>query len=136
MITEAELREQLERIFGLGVQSFIIPRPKGGVLEKGDVTTTDTYKTVASHTVTKGKTFQLAKTLVSCEKDSVMKLRWDGQDIGAEVYLTGRIPFTDWYPWDYHEMVGDGSKAFDIQVKYPTGGTTGACYAEIIGEEV
>jgi len=114
----------------------IKPKPKGGILEKGSVTTTAAYATVATHTVTNLKTFQLAKILVTCNEDVMYQLRWAGAVISAEVYVSGGLPFTDWFPWDYKEMTGDGAKAFDIQVKYPTGGSAGTCHAEIVGEEV
>jgi len=117
-------------------QGPVIPRPKGGILAKGSVTTTAAYQTVASRTVTNLKTFQLAKILVSCDEDVMYQLRWAGVVISAEVYVSGGLPFTDWFPWDYKEMTGDGAKAFDIQVKYPSGGSAGTCHAEIVGEEV
>lgn len=117
-------------------QGPAIPRPKGGILAKGSVTTTALYTTVASRTVTNGLRFQLAKILVSCDQDIMYKLIWDGIDISAEVYVSGGSPWTDWFPWDYYAMLGDGVKVFDVQVKFPTGGLAGACYAEIVGEEV
>jgi len=113
----------------------IIPRPKGGVLAKGSVTTTGTYQNVATRTVTNLKTFQLAKILVSCPEDIMFQLVWDGSAISAEVYVSGKIPFVDWFPWNYKEMLGDGAKAFAVQAKYPSGGTAGTCHAEIVGEE-
>jgi hypothetical protein len=119
-----------------GQESLTIPRPKGGVLAKGSVTTAAAYATIASRTVTSEKEFQLAKILISCDEDVMYKLRWNEDDISAEVYVSAGIPFTDWFPWDYYTMLGDGSKAFDIQVKYPSGGSAGTCYAEIVGEEV
>jgi len=119
-----------------GQENVVIPRPKGGVLEKGSVDTTNTFQTVASRTVTSGQKFQLAKIVVSGDEDVIFKLRWNNADIGAEVYVTGKLPFTDWFPWDYYTMLGDGAKAFDIQVRYPDGGTAGTCFAEIVGEEV
>jgi len=119
-----------------GQESLTIPRPKGGVLEKGSVTTTGTFQTVASRVVTDGRTFQLAKILVSADEDVIYKLRWNGTDISAEVYVTAKLPFTDWFPWDYYTMLGDGIKVFDIQVKYPDGGSEGTCFCEIVGEEV
>jgi len=117
-------------------QGPVIPRPKGGVLEKGSVTTTGSYQTVASRVVTNLLKFQLAKIIISCPEDVMYQLRWDGTVISAEVYVMGKIPFTDWFPWNYKEMVGNGVKTFDIQVKYPTGGIAGTCHAEIVGEEV
>jgi len=117
-------------------QQDIIPRPKGGILAKGSGTTTASYATVASRVVTNGKSFQLAKILVSCNQDVMYKLRWNGTDISAEVLLSAKIPLTDWFPWNYYSMPGDGAKIFDIQVKYPSGGSAGTCFAEIVGEEV
>lgn len=114
----------------------VIPRPKGEIIEKGSVTTTTSYQTVASRVVTDGSTFQLAKIVVSCPEDVMYKLRWNGTDISAEVYIAGKLPFTDWFPWDYYTMEGDGAKTFDIQVKYPTGSAADTCHAEIVGEEV
>lgn len=119
-----------------GEEAITIARPKGGVLEKGSITTTGSYQTVASRVVTNGKTLQLAKIIVSCDEDVIYKLRWDGTDISAEIYVSGGIPFTDWFPWDYYAMAGDGAKAFDIQAKFPSGGSAGTCHAEIVGEEV
>lgn len=114
----------------------VIAHPKGGVLAKGSLTTTASYQTVASRTVTVGTSLQLAKILVSCVQDVVYKLRWNAVDISAEIYVAGKVPFPDWFPWDYYAMPGDGAKAFDIQVKYPSGGSAGTCNAEIVGEEV
>lgn len=119
-----------------GQESEVIAKPKGGVLEKGSVTTTGTYQTVASRTVTNAKTFQLAKILVSCDTDVMYQLRWNGTVISPEVYISAKIPWTDWFPWDYYTMLGDGAKLFDIQVKFPSGSSAGTCHAEIVGEEV
>lgn len=127
------------KIYGADIVSgsnLVIARPKGGILEKGSVTTTADYETVASVIVTADKTFQLAKILISCNQTIMYRLRWCGTVISAEVIILSSTPFTDWFPWDYKEMIGDGAKAFDIQVKYPVDGEAGDCYAEIVGEEV
>jgi len=155
-VAREALREELERTFG-GTDIYaiggvartafsqvlaaptgggVIPRPKGGIIKKGNITTGASYATVASHTVTNGKTFQLAKILISCDQDVMFKIRWAGSDLGIEVYVAAKTPYPDWFPWDYSTMVGGGGKAIDIQAKYPTGGSAGACYAEIDGEEV
>lgn len=126
----------VKQLTAADLQAEVIARPKGGVLEKGSVTTTASYVTVANHTVTKDKTLQLAKILVSCPEDVMYQLKWAGSVISAEVYVTSKIPFTDWFPWDYETMEGDGSKKFEIQVKYPSGGAAATCHAEIVGEEV
>jgi len=127
------------RLYGAEVDQDkpgVIPRPMGGVQEKGTVTTTDTFQTVASKVVSTGKKFQLAKILVGCSEDVEFQLRWDGSVVCGPVTLSGKIPFTDWFPWNYKEMIGDGSKAVDIQARYPSGGSAGSCYGEIVGEEV
>jgi len=118
------------------LQAEVIPRPKGGIRDKGSVTSTDTYQTVVSRTVTNAKTFQLAKILISCSEDVMYKLRWNGADISAEVIVPADTPWTDWFPWSAYDMDGDGTKAFDIQVKYPSGASAGTCHVEFMGEEV
>lgn len=114
----------------------VIAKPKGKIKAKGSVTTTSTYQTVAEITVTKDKTFHLAKLTVSCSEDVMVKIRWDGTDISIEYYVMAKLPFTDWFPWDYHAMLGDGTKKVDVQAKYPSGGTAATVYCEICGEEV
>ena len=112
----------------------IIPRPKGGVIAKGNITTAAAYATVATHTVTSSKTFQLSKIMVSAEKAAWIKYRWAGSDISAERLLDDKTILIEHFPWDYHSMVGDGSKAFDVQAKYDS--ETGKVNVEIVGEEV
>jgi hypothetical protein len=112
----------------------VIPKPKGTVKKKGSVTTTDSYQTVAEITVTKGKTFHPAKITVSCKEDVWVKIRWDGSDVSIEYLVMGKLPFTDWFPWNWNPMVGDGSKKVDVQAKYDTAAATVFC--ELCGEEV
>ena len=112
----------------------MIPRPKGGILEKGSVTTTAAYTTVASRTVTSGKTFQLSKIVVSAEKAAWVKYRWAAVDISVERLIDGKCILFEHFPWNYYTMIGDGSKAFDVQAKYYS--EAGKVNAEIVGEEV
>lgn len=114
----------------------VLARPKGGVLEKASATTTGTYAKVTSHKPADGDTFQLAKILISCPEDIMIKLMWDNAVIGAEIFIQGKIPFTDWFPWNYHDMEGDDSKEFEIQAKFPSGGSAATCHAEIVGEDI
>lgn len=115
-------------------QGKVIPRPKGGILQKGDVTTSGTYQTVAEVTVTLEKQFQLAKIVVSAQKAAWVKFRWDGSDISAERELDDITILIEHFPWDYYEMVGDGSKKFDVQAKQDS--EAGTLNVEIVGEEV
>lgn len=114
--------------------SPVIPRPKGGELATGSVTSTSSYQTVASHTPTSGKEFQLAKVVISCENATWVKYRWNATDISAERLLDDRAVLIEHSPWGYKTMLGDGSKAFDVQVKYYS--SPGTVNVEIIGEEV
>ena len=122
------------------LQAEVIARPKGGVLEISPEpykdTIVGTYQTFASYTPDDGYKLELAKILVSCPNDIMYRLRWNGVVISAEVYVTGGIPFTDWFPWDYENMRGDGVKAFDIQAQFPVGGAAALCHGEIVGEYV
>jgi len=122
------------------LQAEVITRPKGKVLERGDVTFTGPgadWERVAYHTPDDGDRFELSKILVSCEDAVVYRLRWGGETIGAErVYVTGGLPFTDWFPWNYNEMEGDGSLTFELWVRDPSDASTATCYAEIVGEDV
>jgi len=114
----------------------VIPRPTGEVKAKGSATTTASYATIVEITVTKNKTFHPAKVVVSCPEDAMFKLRWAGSDISLEYYVMGKLPFTDWFPFGWNPCKGDGSKKFELQAKYPTGGTAATVHAEIAGEEV
>jgi len=114
----------------------VIPRPKGGVQAVGDITTTASYQTVAEYAVTDDKQLQLTKIMISCDKDVQYKLVWDSTDMSIEVIVPSNTPFTDWFPWDYYLMMGDGIKKIKLQAKYPTDGEAGTCFGEIIGEEV
>jgi len=117
-----------------GDQGPVIPRPKGGILAKGSVTSTSSYATVASRTVTNAKTFQLAKIVVSASKAAWVKYRWNAADISAERLIDDQSILIEHFPWDYYDMDGDGSKAFDVQAKYDV--QAGTVNVEIVGEEV
>ena len=111
----------------------LIPRPTGGVKEKGSITTGVDYATVASRTVTDAMQFQLSKLSISVEKAAWVKWRWDAVDISGERLLDDKTILIEHFPYDYHDMLGDGSKAFDVQAKYET--EAGLVKVEIVGEE-
>jgi len=136
VVTWPGLPLEVTQLTRSNMQVEAVARPKGGIRDKGSVTTTGAYQTLVSRTVTNGKTFQLAKILISCSEDVQYKLRWGGSDISAEIIVPANTPWTDWFPWEAYDMDGDGTKAFDIQVKYPSGGYAASCYAEYMGEEV
>jgi len=122
-----------------GTQAEVIARPKGGVLVSRSIdinTTWIEFQTVVEHIVPNDFKFELAKILVSCPNDVMYRLLWGTTTISAAVYVTGGIPFTDWFPWDYYTMRGDGTSTFKIQVQDPTLAAAGLCHAEIVGEDV
>jgi hypothetical protein len=127
---------QVSQALPSNLQGEATARPKGGVKGKGSVTTTASYATVVEYTPLDDYKLELTKLLVSCPKDVMYQLRWNGTVISPEVYLTGGIPFTDWYPWGYQALEGDGVKKFDVQVKYPNGGAAATCHVEFVGELV
>jgi len=115
-------------------QAPVIPRPTGGVLETGSLTSSGAYQTLASHVVTSGKTLELSKIVVSAETATWIKLRWNGAQIGCLRLIDDKTLLLEHFPWAYYTMLGDGAKAFDIQVlRYSA---NGICNAEIVGEEV
>ena len=121
-------------VISLTAPDEVKARPKGGVRETGTLTSTAAYQVVAEYIVTNLKTLQLAKTLFSCEEDTWFKLTWASVDLGVEILVSRGVPFTDWYPWGYELMEGDGVKKIQVQAKYDT--TAGVVYAEIVGEVV
>jgi len=112
----------------------IIVRPKGGILAKGSITSAAAYATVASRIVTSGKQFQLSKIVVSASKAAWVKYRWNAADISAERLLDDKTLLLEHFPWDYYEMLGDGTKAFDVRAKYDS--EAGTVNVEVVGEEV
>lgn len=113
----------------------VYTKPKGGIQKRGSIaTTTDTYQDLVTHTVTNGKKFRLAKILVSAKEDTWIRYMWNTTQISPDILVSGKLPFTDWFPYDYYDMIGDGVKQFKIQAKKDV--SAGVCYGEITGEEV
>lgn len=115
------------------VDTNVEVRPKGGVINTGSVTSTASYATVATRTITNLKQFQLSKIMISTTKAIWAKYRWNGSDISAERYLSDGALLLEHFPLDYYAMVGNGAKAFDVQIKWGTEAGTVTC--EIVGEE-
>jgi hypothetical protein len=123
---------------GFGPSPEVIPRPKGQIAKKGNITTAADYTDVTdtAYTVTKDKKFQLTKIVIACKEDSMARIMFGATQIGPEYYVMGKTTLTDWFPTNYRldELIGDGSKQIRIQAKYVT--TAGDLQAEIVGEEV
>lgn len=115
------------------VDTVVDVRPKGGTIDKGAVTSTASYATVATRTITNLKQFQLSKIVISTTKAIWAKFRWNGTAISCERYLSDGALLLEHFPLNYYEMIGDASKAFDVQIKWETEAGTVNC--EIVGEE-
>ena len=111
-----------------------IPRPKGGVLEKGVDETEVGWVSIASHTVTDDKEFQLSKVVVSVEYATWIRYRWAEAVISCERLMDDKTILLEHFLWDYYTMEGDGALFFDVQAKYYE--ETGRVNVEIVGEEV
>jgi hypothetical protein len=123
---------------GLTAGAEVIPKPKGDIAKKGNITTTADYADVTgtAYTVTKDKRFQLTKIVLACKEDSMAKIMFGTTQIGPEYYIMGKTTLTDWFPKNYRldELIGDGSKQIRIQAKYVA--AAGDFQAELVGEEV
>lgn len=122
-------------MYSSGASRLVKARPTGEVTDKGSITTTADYQTICAITVTNGKTFYTAKLSVSGDQDVMAKLTFDGADVSIEHYIAGGTPFTNWYPWGWEPMEGDGSKKLELKAKFPAGGVAGTVFGEICGEE-
>ena len=119
----------------------VAAKPTGPVRHYDKVTTTATFQTVAEITPSTGTRFYPAKIIVACLEDVEAQLFWDGKVLGPMYKVMGKLPFTDWFPFDYQtllrrKLIGNGKIKLELKVRYPTGGTAAECYGEISGEEV
>jgi len=127
---------------GIPPEMRVIPKPTGPIVNKGSLAApTTTYQTVAKYTPTKDKRFQLTKIAVSCSEDIIVQLFWGGEELTIPYYVMAKLPFTDWFPLDYHlishdnYLKGNGSTELLLKAKIPSGGTAAEVNAEIVGEE-
>ena len=120
----------------------VIPKPAGPIRAFDKKTTTSTFATIAELTPAAGKTFHLTKIVVSCLEDVEAQLFFKDKELTVIYKIMGKLPFTDWFPFDYRThpdlrpIIGDGTSKIELKARYPSGGTAAECYAEIIGEEV
>ncbi len=109
-------------------------RPKGGVKDFGEETTTSSYATISELEITENMSFHPSRIIISAETSAWVKCRWDGNDISANFLLDDITILVLHFPYDWETMDGDGSKKFDVQGKYNT--EAGLLNVEISGEEV
>jgi len=116
------------------LQGELRPRPKGGVLVKDSDETEADWVTIASHPVAVGKSFQLSKVVVSVEYATWIRYRWAAAVISCERLMDEKTILLEHFPWDYEDMEGADTDAFDVQAKYYE--EAGTVNVEIVGEEV
>jgi hypothetical protein len=125
-----------EALTALGV----VPYPTGRKRKFNQKTTTSSFQTIVDYTPTSGKKFHLTKIVVSCLEDVEAQLYWKGEELTIIYKVMGKMPFTDWFPWDFrdklgNEILGDGNSKIELKARYPSGGAAAECYGEIIGME-
>ncbi len=122
------------------LQAEAVARPKGYEMDdfpkKGSVLTDGDWEVVVTYKVPEDYKYMLSKILVSCPEDVMYRIRFGGTVKSAEVYVTGGIPFTDWFPWGWAKMWGGADREIDIQVMWGTDEVAATCHAELVGEHV
>ena len=106
--------------------------PKGDKVDKGSGTTTAVYAVIASRTPTSGKTYIVAKVVVTCQYDSYIQYFWNGAAVSEERLVN--VGMIEHFNYGTYSMVGDGAKAFQVKAKYYS--QAGTVYVEVNGEEV
>lgn len=141
-----EVKDLITQIVNMTVTTMeevvreVIAKPTGKIRNYGSETTTDSYATVVKLKPKQGSIFKPTKMLVSCPEDVMCQLKWGGEELGPEIYVMAKLPFTDWFPYGFRtkqdkDLAGDGNQEFELTVKYPSGGTAATCHAEISGDE-
>ncbi len=112
---------------------IVIPGPPGKVLATGKATTTGSYSAVVSYTPAAGKRLRISKIVICAEKALWWQLYWAGSAISSERLMDDKTMVIEHFTGIYEEMIGDGSKAFEVRVKYYA--NSGEAMAEIVGWE-
>lgn len=104
--------------------------------KKGDgnsATSTAAYTEIATYAPINGKTGRLVKIVVAVTTASLVRVVVDTENLEPYI-LPDESSVIDWFPrGDVFKIVGDGSKAFKIEVQART--ANGYAYASIYGYE-
>jgi len=121
----------------------VIPQPEGRITKQGSITTSSTFQVICDYSPSSEKRFHLTKIAISCSEDVVAQVFWKGnQEITIPYTVMGKLPFTDWFPFNYWEdditkkIAGDGTSKIELKAKYPSGGAAATCDGQFVGEEV
>jgi len=113
----------------------VVAKPSGKISVSNSVVTTGEFQTAVEYTPSAGKRFMLTKIVVSCWQEVEAQIFWADEPITPIYEISGGIPFTDWFPYDYKNIIGDGVSKVELKVRFPEGGVSAKCYCEIVGEE-
>jgi len=113
----------------------VVAKPSGKISVFNSVVTTGEFQTAVEYTPSAGKRFMLTKIVVSCWQEVEAQIFWADEPITPIYEISGGIPFTDWFPYDYKNIIGDGVSKVELKVRFPEGGVSAKCYCEIVGEE-
>ena len=113
----------------------VVAKPSGKISVSNSVVTTGEFQTAVEYTPNAGKQFMLTKIVVSCWQEVEAQIFWAGESITPIYEISGGVPFTDWFPYDYKNIIGDGASKVELKVRFPEGGVSAKCYCEIVGEE-
>jgi len=113
----------------------VVAKPSGNISVSNSVVTTGEFQTAVEYTPNAGKQFMLTKIVVSCWQEVEAQIFWADEPITPIYEISGGIPFTDWFPYDYKNIIGDGVSKIELKVRFPEGGVSAKCYCEIVGEE-
>jgi len=116
-----------------GGRPDIIPRPRCSLRAFGctAVDSKDFY-VIASITVPSGRRLHLTKIVASADDDVMIKIAFGGQDITGVYYVSGSTVLTDWFPYGWNPLTGDGSKQVAVLAKASF--TSANVCADICGE--
>jgi len=130
------------------VVTEVTPRPKGNIVLTGDLDTSSSWENISgsigsiTRTVVSGKIFHPASIFASCNQDVEIQVVYDTQTVFPPTIIASKVPFSHWFPMGFAEGIisggiyGNGSKQLKMQAQYPSGGSSGKIYAQLVGEEV
>ena len=89
---------------------------------------------IATRTITDGKTYHICNLRVSCKTAHWLYLFIGGTE-RRRYYNAGEGDTVDWFAWDWHPLLGDGStKKIELKAQKDDGGET--LYGDFCGEEI
>lgn len=97
---------------------IVIPKPVSNIRSFGCVAvdSKDFYE-VTSIVIPSGKKLQLTKLSVSADDGVMVKVVFGEDDITMVYYISGTSVFTDWFPYNWNPIEGDGTTKLKVVAK-------------------